>query len=305
VVKKKSGILLELKKHSAVLWRRLFRQQQWAVNEIDQAAVANGNWDYQRNGASVATITSVEKKSAREGPDRQTPRMVPHLPNCGSRSYTRAKQVLDIFLAAIGLIVAAPVMALAMALVKLTSRGPALYSQTRVGLNGRPFTIYKIRSMSHKCESLTGACWSKPGDPRVTSLGKILRATHIDELPQLWNVLRGEMSLIGPRPERPEFVPQLEKAIPLYHGRLLVRPGVTGLAQIQLPPDTDLDSVRLKLAYDLYYVRKVGFWFDLRILLGTLLKLTHVPFAAIRKILRLQSQDAIQHEYQQLQEMES
>ena len=111
--------------------------------------------------------------------------------------------------------------------------------------------------MYHDCERLTGARWSTPGDNRVTWIGKILRATHIDELPQLFNILRGEMSLVGPRPERPEIVVGLELAIPCYRDRLQVRPGVTGLAQVQLPPDTDLESVRRKVAYDLYYIERL------------------------------------------------
>jgi lipopolysaccharide/colanic/teichoic acid biosynthesis glycosyltransferase len=132
--------------------------------------------------------------------------------------------------------------------------------------------------MYHQCERLSGAQWSGRGDPRVTPLGWLLRATHIDELPQLWNVLRGDMSLIGPRPERPEFLPQLEKALPRYRERLLVRPGLTGLAQVRLPPDSNLDSVRRKLAHDLYYVDQVGFWLDLRILFSTLLHVLKVPY---------------------------
>src|SRR5207248_4660391 len=143
----------------------------------------------------------------------------------------------------------------AMLLVKLTSPGPMLYTQTRLGRRGRPFTIYKIRTMLHDCESLTGPQWSTPGDTRITRVGRWLRRTHIDELPQLWNVLRGDMSLVGPRPERPEFIPELENAIPFYRDRLLVRPGITGLAQVQLPPDTDMDSVRRQLAHDIYYGR--------------------------------------------------
>src|SRR5262249_17904057 len=154
----------------------------------------------------------------------------------------------------IGLVLLAPSAVLilyAMALVRLTSRGSAIYRQTRLGLNGRPFTIYKIRTMYHDSERLTGPQWSRPGDPRVTPIGRILRATHIDELPQLWNVLRGEMSLVGPRPERPELAAGLERELPSYRDRLAVRPGVTGLAQVQLPPDTDVESVRRKLAYDI------------------------------------------------------
>src|SRR5205814_291249 len=115
-------------------------------------------------------------------------------------------------------------------LVRITSRGPAFYTQTRLGLRGRTFTIYKLRSMYEYCENHSGPLWSSKDDPRVTPLGRFIRRTHIDELPQLWNILRGDMSLIGPRPERPEFLPKLETIVPRYRERLRVRPGVTGLA---------------------------------------------------------------------------
>ncbi len=165
---------------------------------------------------------------------------------------------------------ALPAILLAALVVKLTSRGPAFYTQTRVGKNGRLFTIYKLRTMIHNCESLTGPRWSIPGDPRITRVGQFLRDTHLDELPQLLNVLRGDMSLIGPRPERPEFLPGLQRALPAYRERLAVRPGVTGLAQVQLAADTDLESVRQKLVYDLYYVERLSPWLDFRILVSTL-----------------------------------
>jgi lipopolysaccharide/colanic/teichoic acid biosynthesis glycosyltransferase len=198
------------------------------------------------------------------------------------------------------LVFTAPLIALAMVLVKLTTRGPALYSQTRLGLYGRPFTIFKIRTMIHECESLTGARWCAPGDTRITPVGRWLRRTHIDELPQLWNVLKGDMSLVGPRPERPEFVPRLEQAIPCYRERLSVRPGVTGLAQVQLPPDTDLGSVRAKLAYDLHYVRNLGIWFDVRIFGATSLKMIGVPYRGIRWVFAFPTRDTIDHEYSKL-----
>ena len=182
---------------------------------------------------------------------------------------------------------ALPLMLLAMTLVKLTSRGPVIYTQTRVGRHGRPFTIYKIRTMRHDCERLTGAVWSSRNDQRVIPVGRILRDTHLDELPQLWNVLRGDMSLVGPRPERPEFTAQLGQAIPRYTDRLQIRPGVTGLAQLQLAPDTDLDSVRRKLACDLYYVRSRTVWLDVRIILGTCLAVVGVPFGVTRTVLRI------------------
>jgi lipopolysaccharide/colanic/teichoic acid biosynthesis glycosyltransferase len=217
-----------------------------------------------------------------------------------STGYVRAKAVGDFILALLLLAATAPVLLVALALVKLTSRGPALYSQTRVGRGGRPFTLYKVRTMTDGCEQVTGACWSEPGDRRVTWLGRWLRRTHIDELPQLWNVLRGQMSLVGPRPERPEFVPQLERAIPHYRARLLVRPGLTGLAQVQLPPDTDLASVRLKLAYDLHYVRNIGCWLDLRIHLATALHMVGLPVGWIARMLDLPRLQSVEQEYQRL-----
>jgi lipopolysaccharide/colanic/teichoic acid biosynthesis glycosyltransferase len=197
------------------------------------------------------------------------------------------KTVTDFLLAGLLLLGTLPLMALAMALVMLTSRGPVIYSQTRVGRHGRPFTIFKIRTMYLDCERLTGPVWSTGNDPRVIPVGRFLRSTHLDELPQLWNVLRGDMSLVGPRPERPEFVAQLEKQLPRYRERLRVRPGVTGLAQLQLAPDTHLESVRRKLECDLDYLRRLSPWLDVRILLGTCLSVVGVPFAVTRAILRI------------------
>jgi lipopolysaccharide/colanic/teichoic acid biosynthesis glycosyltransferase len=214
--------------------------------------------------------------------------------------YLSLKAAVDFALALVLLIVASPLILLAMLLVKLTSRGPALYSQTRLGKDGAPFTIYKIRTMCQHAETATGARWCLPGDNRVTRLGRILRKLHVDELPQLWNVLCGHMSLIGPRPERPEFVPQLEQAIRHYRARLQVRPGLTGLAQVQLPPDTDLASVRLKLAYDLYYIRRIGPWLDVRIMAGTALHVLGIPFRAIRALCGLARSEAIQSYYQEI-----
>jgi lipopolysaccharide/colanic/teichoic acid biosynthesis glycosyltransferase len=183
--------------------------------------------------------------------------------------YGHVKGAVDFLLALVLLVLFAPVLLVSAVLVRLTSRGPAFYAQARLGRNGRPFTLYKVRSMTHNCERDSGPRWSTPNDPRVTRVGRLLRKTHIDELPQLWNVLRGDMSLVGPRPERPEFIPVLAEAIPNYQDRLLVRPGVTGLAQVNLPADTDLASVRRKLAYDLYYIRHLSLWLDLRLMLCT------------------------------------
>jgi lipopolysaccharide/colanic/teichoic acid biosynthesis glycosyltransferase len=196
--------------------------------------------------------------------------------------YTHLKAILDFILALTLLILFSPVMLLAAFLIKLTSRGPVLYRQTRLGKGGAPFVIYKFRSMSHDCERWSGPCWSAAGDPRVTAVGRFLRSTHLDELPQLWNVLKGDMSLVGPRPERPEFVPRLAQAIPHYRDRLLVRPGVTGLAQVQLPPDLDLATVRRKLAHDLHYVERLSLWLDVRILFSTFFRVLHLPFTVGR-----------------------
>jgi lipopolysaccharide/colanic/teichoic acid biosynthesis glycosyltransferase len=207
--------------------------------------------------------------------------------------YPTCKAVVEFGAAFCLLILTAPLIVSAALLTKLSSRGPALYCQVRLGWGGVPYTIYKIRTMTHQCEKWSGPQWSRAGDPRVTRIGSCLRATHLDELPQLWNVLRGEMSLVGPRPERPEFVPHLERAIPRYRERLRVRPGVTGLAQVQLPADTDLRSVKRKLAYDLYYVRHMGPWLDVRIILGTVLRIVGVPFPVLRTLLRIPSGTAV------------
>ena len=208
--------------------------------------------------------------------------------------YLPLKYGSDFVLALLLTVIALPVVALAALAVRLTSRGPAFYTQVRVGRGGRPFTIYKLRSMIHNCESLTGPRWSMPGDPRVTPVGWVLRKMHLDELPQLLNVLRGEMSLIGPRPERPEFMPELEREVPGYKQRLTVRPGVTGLAQVQLPPDTDVDSVRRKLAHDLFYIENVGPWLDVRLLLCTAFYALGVPFHVLSRVLRLPVSGAIE-----------
>jgi lipopolysaccharide/colanic/teichoic acid biosynthesis glycosyltransferase len=211
---------------------------------------------------------------------------IPAGPEAGGGLYLRIKPSLDSAMAMVLLILAAPVMFAAMLLVRLTSRGPAIYSQQRLGQGGKVFTIYKIRTMYRDSER-HGATWCVPGDPRVTPVGRLLRFTHLDELPQLINVLMGDMSLVGPRPERPEFLPKLERAFPDYRHRLAVRPGVTGLAQVQQAPDTDLESVRRKLNYDLCYLDYVNPWLDVRIILATALKCLGVPFAGIGRLLKL------------------
>lgn len=246
--------------------------------------------------SSIAPIRSL-------GPDAETHAAVQALPVAPPIGwYQTAKGAVDFILAAVLLALTAPLALVAILLVKLTSPGPAIYSQTRLGKGGRPFTIYKIRTMSYNCESLTGVRWSTPGDTRITPVGIWLRRTHLDELPQLWNVLMGDMSLIGPRPERPEFIPQLEQAIPRYIDRLQVKPGVTGLAQVQLPPDTDLQSVRSKLAYDLYYIQHQGPAMDLRIYAATFFKIFHMPFRMLRSFFGFPPDAAVLANYRRLVE---
>lgn len=203
--------------------------------------------------------------------------------------HCRWKPWFERMLAAVLLIPGAPMIAVLVVLVRATSRGKGIYSQVRVGKDGREYTMYKIRTMACDAESQSGPVWnSGEGDPRVTKVGRWLRKLHMDELPQLWNVLRGEMLLIGPRPERPEFVRILSKTIPNYRERLLIAPGITGLAQINLPPDTCLDSVRRKLVLDREYIASATAALDLRILASTALRMFGVPGTAAMRLLRLE-----------------
>jgi lipopolysaccharide/colanic/teichoic acid biosynthesis glycosyltransferase len=198
------------------------------------------------------------------------------------------KNVLERCLALVMLIPGLPLIGLLVLAIKATSRGPGVYSQQRVGRGGRVFTMYKLRSMRIDAESSTGPVWSQPGkDTRVTPLGYWLRKLHLDELPQLLNVVRGEMSLIGPRPERPEFVTTLAAQIPGYLERLQVLPGITGLAQINLPPDTDLDDVRRKLVLDQQYIAAAGPLLDVRILACTLLRLCGIKGESTMRLMGL------------------
>jgi sugar transferase (PEP-CTERM system associated) len=169
-----------------------------------------------------------------------------------------------------GLVVFLPFMLIAALAVKLSSPGPVFYRQRRVGMNGRVFTLCKFRSMYADAEARTGAVWAKVGDPRITPLGLWLRKLRLDELPQLWNVVKGEMAIVGPRPERPEFVDLLGRQIPYYRQRLAVKPGITGWAQINHKyGDTQLDAM-IKLEYDLYYIKNVAPALDFYIIFHTL-----------------------------------
>ena len=185
------------------------------------------------------------------------------------------KRLFDICVAGFGLICAAPVMLVLAVLVKRTP-GPALYRQTRVGEAGRLFTIYKLRSMAVTAEQPGMPVYAQANDPRVTGVGRFMRRTHLDELPQLWNVLRGDMSLVGPRPERPEWVRELEQDVPYWSRRLLVRPGMTGWAQVRCGYASDCASSAEKLSYDFWYMRHSNFAVDLAVCVRTLVLVVEI-----------------------------
>ena len=196
-------------------------------------------------------------------------------------------RVLNFIIAALAFTIASPLLILLAIGVKLTSRGPILYAQTRVGLDrrwrstlalherrledlgGQVFTIYKFRTMRVDAEHGSGAVWAKENDPRVTKFGKYMRILRLDELPQFWNVLHGDMNVVGPRPERPSIVSRLREDIPEYQCRHRVKPGITGLAQVNQKYDASLDDVRSKVSWDLRYIREQGLWMDIVVMLRT------------------------------------
>lgn len=199
----------------------------------------------------------------------------------------KLNRAFNFVVALVALVVAFPVLLVLAILVKATSRGPILYAQTRVGLDrrwrstlalqerrledlgGQVFTIYKFRTMRVDAERVSGAVWAQENDPRVTKLGKYMRLLRLDEIPQFWNVLLGDMNVVGPRPERPSIVSRLREDIPEYQARHRVKPGITGLAQINQKYDASLEDVRSKVSWDLKYIRQQGLWLDLSILLKT------------------------------------
>jgi sugar transferase (PEP-CTERM system associated) len=180
------------------------------------------------------------------------------------------QSVMNLIVAAVGIVLATPIMLLTALAVRLTSAGPVLYRQVRVGMDGIPFTLYKFRSMRADAEATTGAVWASKDDPRVTPLGRTLRKLRIDELPQFFNVLKGEMSMVGPRPERPEMVQSLSEKIPYYRHRHCVRPGITGWAQVNYKYGDTLEDVIQKLEYDLYYIKHMSLSLDSYIIFLTI-----------------------------------
>ena len=180
------------------------------------------------------------------------------------------KRLTDVLVAVVGIVLTLPAMALVAIAIKVTSPGRVFFTQQRVGANGRNFTLYKFRSMHTNAEAGTGAVWAKPGDTRVTRVGRFIRRTRLDELPQFWNVLRGDMSLVGPRPERPEFVQELNKQIPFYGQRHVVKPGLTGWAQVKYAYGASVEDALQKLQYDLFYIKNMSIGLDAFIIFKTI-----------------------------------
>ena len=180
------------------------------------------------------------------------------------------KRLIDIFVAFFGLIIVSPLLIIVSILIKISSKGNIIFSQDRVGLNGKPFIVHKFRTMYDDSEKESGPVWAKVNDPRITKIGYFLRKTRIDEFPQLFDVLIGNMSIVGPRPERQFFISQLKEKFPYYMRRLNVRPGITGWAQIMGSYDTDIDSVENKLKLDFYYIENISIWLDIKIMIITI-----------------------------------
>lgn len=190
------------------------------------------------------------------------------LPRYG-RLGAAAHRALDIGVAALLLLLTAPLLLVTAVAIKLDSRGPVLYRQERVGLHGRAFRLYKFRSMRVDAEADGAARWAEQRDPRVTRVGRVIRALRIDEIPQIVNVFLGQMAMVGPRPERPEWVAQLQDRIPHFEHRTMVKPGITGWAQVNWRYGASVEDAREKLAYDLYYVRNRTLLLDLVVLAAT------------------------------------
>jgi exopolysaccharide biosynthesis polyprenyl glycosylphosphotransferase len=181
----------------------------------------------------------------------------------------RLKRLMDVTISSAILILTAPLMLLTFIAIRLDSPGNAIYKQVRTGRDGRDFVIYKFRSMRNDAEK-NGAQWAKQNDARITRIGNFLRKTRIDELPQLFNILQGSMSFVGPRPERPEFNTSLEKELSFYNLRHMVQPGLTGWAQVSYPYGASLEDAKEKLQYDLYYIKNYTLWLDISIVLKTI-----------------------------------
>jgi exopolysaccharide biosynthesis polyprenyl glycosylphosphotransferase len=238
------------------------RVSSWAVDPLLDLAPA---------GFRVVGVSHFVEHALGRVPLRHlTPTWFMSMLHLRQKPYTRlAKRMFDLGVASVGLLLVAPLLPVLALLVRLTP-GPVIYRQTRVGEGGRHFTIFKFRTMRADAEEDGGACFAQVGDERATRVGRLLRQMHLDELPQLWNVIRGEMSIVGPRPERPEFVDLLEQTVPFWTRRLLVKPGITGWAQLRCGYACDASSAAEKLSYDLWYLRNRNVVVDLAICVKTI-----------------------------------
>jgi len=183
--------------------------------------------------------------------------------------YRQLRPLIDYGMSGIGLLITLPILILIGVIIRISSSGPVFYTQIRVGKNGRLFNIIKFRTMCVGAEAQTGPVWTRDNDPRITVIGRFLRKAHLDELPQLINVLKGDMSIIGPRPERPYFVNKFKDEVYGYTSRMSVKPGITGLAQCYYKYDETIDDVRRKLRYDILYIKKMCLMLDIKILWRT------------------------------------
>jgi len=252
----------------------LRQQRIWGVIVADQSESAPDAaelLDSKLRGARVLTVTAFcERHLGRIHLETVDVHWLLCAEGFGQGRMTNAlKRGLDVMVSLSLLVLTLPVMLATALLIKLESEGPVLYRQRRLGLHGEPFTLYKFRSMRVDAEAGGDPRWAQQQDPRVTRVGRFIRPMRIDELPQLINVLLGEMSMIGPRPERPHFVEQLTRVIPLYRQRSYVKPGITGWAQVNYPYGASVEDAREKLAYDLYYVKNRSLLLDLLILVAT------------------------------------
>ncbi len=187
------------------------------------------------------------------------------------KRFREFKRLFDITVSGLGMVIAVPIIGFTAIIIKIVSPGPIFFKQERVGWGGKIFDMYKLRTMKVDAEKETGAVWAQEDDPRLIRFGKIIRKLHLDELPQFFNVLKGNMSIVGPRPERPVFVTQLSSEIKEYRKRLRVKPGITGLAQIWHKYDETIQDVKKKIKFDLLYIRKMCLMVDIRILLQTII----------------------------------
>jgi exopolysaccharide biosynthesis polyprenyl glycosylphosphotransferase len=227
--------------------------------------------DVRFSGVPIEEATQLyEQALGRVCIDEIQPHQLIRSTELGPRRWTvRLQAIYSTLIALVGLVLAAPLILIAAVLVKLTSKGPVFYRQTRVGSHGEPFSVYKLRSMYEDAEVKTGAVWATHSDPRITPVGRFLRKSRLDELPQLFNVLKGEMSIVGPRPERPEFVRELSQIIPYYRHRHCVKPGITGWAQINYQYGETVQHTKDKLEYDLYYIKNLSPSLDAYIMFQT------------------------------------